>query len=344
MSYRTRRLIRRFLTVALWLFILGLLFWGCWMIWIQRYVVYTPEGVKIDLTRSTVDISGQIAVPPKERDPVSIHFVAAEDVANVGTELGQILGFHATTDALLHDVAAVSNQIDLLTPDSAVMIDLKSIYGNFFYHTKIPNSAVSENINATMVDNLITKLTSNDYYAIARVPAFREMDFDTTACLLDDDGYPWHDEEYCIWLDPTDDQTMAYLIQICTELQSLGFDEVVFYEFRFPDSSNYNFDSDLTKTEAIERAAADLISACTTGNFAVSFEGDTSFVLPEGRSRLYINGISADKAASTAAAIPVADPAVNLVFMATSNDTRYNEFSALRAMNVGQDAEEVIDE
>ena len=57
MSYRTRRFIRRFLTAVLWLVILGLLFWGCWMIWIQRYVVYTPEGVKIDLTRSTVDIS-----------------------------------------------------------------------------------------------------------------------------------------------------------------------------------------------------------------------------------------------------------------------------------------------
>jgi hypothetical protein len=266
------------------------------------------------------------------------------ELARIDAEIAILDVEKAEIDALLHDVAAVSNQIDLLTPGSAVMIDLKSIYGNFFYHTEIPNSAVSENINATMVDNLITKLTSNDYYAIARVPAFREMDFDTTACLLDDDGYPWHDEEYCIWLDPTDDQTMAYLIQICTELQSLGFDEVVFYEFRFPDSSNYNFDSDLTKTEAIERAAADLISACTTGNFAVSFEGDTSFVLPEGRSRLYINGISADKAASTAAAIPVADPAVNLVFMATSNDTRYNEFSALRAMNVGQDAEEAIDE
>ena len=344
MSYRTRRFIRRFLTAILWLAILGLLFWGCWMIWIQRYVVYTPEGVKIDLTQSSVDIAGQVAVPPEERDPVSIHFVSPEDVANVGTELEQILGFHVTTDALLYDVAAVSSQIDLLTPGSAVMIDLKSIYGNFFYHTEIPNSSVSDSINATMVDNLITKLTSNDYYAIARVPAFREMDFDTNACLMDDDGYPWHDEEYCIWLDPTSDLTMAYLIQVCTELQNLGFDEVVFYEFRFPDSSNYNFDSELTEKEAINQAAADLVSACATGNFAVSFEGDSSFVLPEGRTRLYIDGISADKAAATAAATPVADPAINLVFMATSNDTRYNDFSALRAMNVGQDGEDIIEE
>ena len=344
MSYRTRRMLRRALIVGLWLVIIGLLLWACWMVWIQRYVVYTRDGVKIDMDRSTTDIVGEVATPPAPRDPVSIYFTPKEEITQMGSRLYQILGYYVPTDALLYDIGAVSGQIDLLTPGSAVMIDLKSIYGNFFYHTEIPNSAVSENINATMVDNLITKLTGNDYYAIARVPAFREMDFDTTACLLDDDGYPWHDEEYCIWLDPTDDQTMAYLIQICTELQSLGFDEVVFYEFRFPDSSNYNFDSDLTKTEAIERAAADLISACTTGNFAVSFEGDTSFVLPEGRSRLYINGISADKAASTAAAIPVADPAVNLVFMATSNDTRYNEFSALRAMNVGQDAEEAIDE
>lgn len=340
MSYRTRRFLRRSITVLLWLVILAVVFWACWMIWIQRYVVYTPEGVKIDLEKSSVDISGEVAVPPEERDPVSIHFVNPEDVVAVSSELGQILGFHVTTDALLYDVAAVSNQIDLLTPGSAVMIDLKSIYGNFFYSTGIPDSSISENVNTTMVDNLITKLTSNDFYAIARVPAFREMNFDTTACLQDDDGYPWHDEEYCIWLDPTDDETTAYLIQICTELRELGFDEVVFYEFRFPDSSNYNFDSDLTKDQAIVEAAAGLVSACSTGNFAVSFEGDTSFVLPEGRSRLYIDGIPADKAASTASAIPVTDPAINLVFMATSNDTRYNDYSALRAMNVGQDAGE----
>ena len=340
MSYRTRRLLRRFITVLLWIAIISLFLWGCWMIWIQRYVVYTRDGVQIDMSRSTVDISGEKAVPPEERDPVSIYFVAEEDVQEVNNELGQILGFHVTTDALLYDIAAVSSQVDLLTPGSAVMIDLKSIYGNFFYSTGISGASVSGNVNTTMVDSLIKKLTGNDIYTIARIPAFREMNYDTSACLSDEDGYPWHDEEYCVWLDPTDDETMAYLIQICSELRNLGFDEVVFYEFRFPDSSNYVFDSDLTKDQAIVEAAADLVSTCTSEGFAVSFEGDSKFVLPEGRSRLYIDGVAADQAASVAASISVTDPAVNLVFKSTSNDTRYNAFSALRTMDVGQNGEE----
>ena len=340
MSYRTRRLLRRSIIVLLWLALIGLLVWGCWMIWIQRYVVYTRDGVKIDMDRSTVDIAGEIAKPPAPRDPVSIYFTPKEDITDAGTKLYQILGYYIPTDALLHDIAAVSSQVDLLSAGSAVMIDLKSIYGNFFYSTKINGAPIAESINTKMVDNIIKKLIDDEYYTIARIPAFREMDFETTACLADEEGYPWHDEEYCVWLDPTDDRTMAYLIQICNELRNLGFDEVVFCEFRFPDSSNYVFESDLTKDQVLAETAAALVSTCTADGFAVSFEGDSKFVLPEGPSRLYIDGVSPEQAASVAAAIPVTDPVANIVFKATSNDTRYNDYSALRLMDVGQYAEE----
>ena len=336
MSYRTRLMLRRALIVGLWLVIIGLLLWACWMVWIQRYVVYTRDGVKIDMNRSTTDIVGEEALPPSPRDPISIYFTPKEEITDMGNKLYQILGYYVSTDALLYDISAVSSQINLLTPGSAVMIDLKSIYGNFFYSTKINGATKAEAINTQMVDNIIKKLTDNDYYAIARIPAFREMVFDTSACLSDEDGYPWHDEEYCVWLDPTDDRTMAYLIQICNELRNLGFDEVVFHEFRFPDSSNYVFDSDLTKDQALAETAAALVSTCTADGFAVSFEGSSSFVLPAGQSRLYLDGISADQAASVAASIPVTDPVANIVFKAISNDTRYNTFSALREMDVGQ--------
>ena len=340
MSYRTRRMLRRSIIVLLWLALIGLLVWGCWMVWIQRYVVYTRDGVKIDMERSTVDIAGEVATPPAPRDPVSIYFTPKEDIIDMGTKLYQILGYYIPTDALLYDITGVSSQIDMLTPGSAVMIDLKSIYGNFFYSTKIDNAPIADAINTDIVDNIIKKLTNTEFYAIARIPAFREMDFDTSACLSDEDGYPWHDEEYCVWLDPTDSQTMAYLIQICSELRNLGFDEVVFCEFLLPDSSNYVFESDLTKDQALAEAAAALVSACTAEGFAVSFEGSSSFVLPEGQSRLYLDGVTAEQAASVAAAIPVTDPVANIVFKATSNDTRYNAFSALRVMDVGQYSEE----
>lgn len=340
MSYRTRRLLRRALLTALWLVIIGLLLWACWMVWVQRYVVYTRDGVKIDMNRSTTDIAGEEARPPAPRDPVSIYFTPKEEITEMGAKLYQILGYYVPTDALLYDISAVSTQLDLLAPGSAVMLDLKSIYGNFFYSTKINGASVAESINTKMVDNIIKKLTAGDYYTIARVPAFREMNFDTDACLSDEDGYPWHDEEYCVWLDPTNGQTMAYLIQICNEFRNLGFDEVVFCEFRFPDSSNYVFDSDLTKPQALAETAAALVSTCTAEGFAVSFEGDSSFVLPAGQSRLYLDGITAEQAASVAATIPVTDPVANIVFKAISNDTRYNAFSALRVMDVGQNSSE----
>ena len=114
MAYRTRRFLRRSIIVLLWLALIGLLVWGGWMVWIQRYVVYTRDGVKIDMDRSTVDIAGEVATPPPPRDPVSIYFTPKEEIAGTGAKLYQILGYYVPTDALLHDITAVSNQIALL--------------------------------------------------------------------------------------------------------------------------------------------------------------------------------------------------------------------------------------
>ena len=75
MSYRTRRMLRRALIVGLWLVIIGLLLWACWMVWIQRYVVYTRDGVKIDMDRSTTNIVGEEArpLPPEIPYPFTSH-------------------------------------------------------------------------------------------------------------------------------------------------------------------------------------------------------------------------------------------------------------------------------
>ena len=120
------------------------------------------------------------------------------------------------------------------------------------------------------------------------------------------------------------------------ELKELGFDEVVFSEFRFPNTNSVKFSGD--RAEAIVQAAAKLVSTCSTDSFAVSFlSSDSSFVLPEGRSRLYLENVSAKNAAAIAATTQVADPAINLVFLATTNDTRFNDYSVIRPISTMND-------
>ena len=47
-TYRTRRRLRRIGTAALFLLMLFVIGWFCWVIWVERYIVYTRDGASID--------------------------------------------------------------------------------------------------------------------------------------------------------------------------------------------------------------------------------------------------------------------------------------------------------
>ena len=120
-------------------------------------------------------------------------------------------------------------------------------------------------------------------------------------------------------------------MRIGTELRSLGFDEVVFSDFRFPDSDGYTYSGD--KYAAITSAAELLVTSCSTNSFAVSFNGSTSFPLPEGRSRLYLSDVDAANVKSTMENITLESPEIYVVFLAETNDTRYDVCSVLRPLD-----------
>jgi hypothetical protein len=195
------------------------------------------------------------------------------------------------------------------------------------------NDQRSSAIDTAAMDSLIQELKDQDVYLIARLPAFRDYHFGLTATenglFVASGRYLWADEDYCYWLDPTKEGTLLYLVQIVNELKALGFDEVVFDQFQFPDTDDLKFSGD--RTEALNTAAKTLLSTCATDSFALSFvmraEG---FSLPQGRSRLYITDATAAEAAGIAEKVAVADPAINLVFLTPYHDTRFNEYSVLR--------------
>ena len=144
-------------------------------------------------------------------------------------------------------------------------------------------------------------------------------------------GYLWADADYCYWLNPGSEGTLTWLSQIVTELKELGFDEVVFDEFRFPDTEKIVFKGD--KTEALVKAAQTLVTACATDSFAVSFVQERDFKLPEGRSRLYVPDATAAEVGSIVSQAQVTDPALNLVFLTEVHDTRFEVSSVLRPLD-----------
>ena len=334
-SYRTRQGIKNTVIVLLAILVVAALVLACWFVWLDRYVVYTRDrGAVLDFSLSASFGPGQLAVRPEPEDPVSIYYNEGENTINTSTELTQMIGYYVDAAALEEDLDTVYEQIRKLPSGTAVMVDVKSIYGNFFYSSAVGDRRNSA-IDPAAMDRLIAMMQANDLYAIARMPALRDYYYGLHHVpdgLPLPGGYLWMDDDYCYWLNPASEGTITYLAQTIMELRSLGFDEVVLYDFYFPDHSKIVFKGD--KAQAIADAAKTLVTACSTERFAVSFVGqDATFLLPEGRTRLYLEGVAAANAAGIAQQTGLEDPAVKLAFLTDVHDTRFDAYTVLRPLS-----------
>ena len=108
---------------------------------------------------------------------------------------------------------------------------------------------------------------------------------------------------------------------------------MVLTEFRFPNTNQITFNGD--QAEALVNAASTIMTTCANDTFAVSFlTDDSTFRVPEGRSRLYLENISAKTVDAVAATVQVPNTIANLVFVTTTNDTRFDAYSSLKPITL----------
>ncbi|MGN1000123.1 MAG: putative glycoside hydrolase [Faecousia sp.] len=335
LSYRTRRRFRRLWIALLTLVIAAAVFLVCWTLWLDRYVIYTRDGVELNFDLSLEFPEGILAEAPPPPETVDVYYNEGEDaIEPVSTELTQMNGYYITLDMIVADIDAVRAQIAELPEDAAIMLDVRNIKGETYYTSSV--SVNTDKYPLEVLDTLIGELKNSKHYLIARMPAFRNYWFGLynmpNGLQKIDIVALWMDETRCYWLDPTKDGTITHLIQMVLELRMMGFNEVVFYDFRFPDTDQIKFTGD--KAAALQEAAKRLVDACTTETFAVSFtSADPSFPLPEGRSRLYLENITAAEIIYLKEKFQYDNEIVRTVFLTDSNDTRYEEYSVLRPLD-----------
>ena len=335
MTYETRRKLLTAAKIALVVFLIGSVVWGCWMVWLDRHVFYTRDGavVDFDLTEESYG-QGTLAQPPEEQVKASIYYdvgVSNEELANMLTRMD---GYYIDADMLVKEIDTVRAAVSVLPVGSAVMVELKNIKGNFYYSTTLDGAKTVKDVDIEAIDRLLADMNERNLYTIATVPAFRDRAYGLSHTnyglpFVGGGGALWLDDDNCYWLNPGKSGTLGYLQNIAAELRELGFDEVMFTDFRFPDTNQLDYSGN--KSEAIQKAAQTLVDKCTTDTFAVSFLATGSTVQAvDGRSRLYLENVDASSAASAAAKRETEDPSVNIVFLTDSFDTRYEEFGVLR--------------
>ena len=340
--YRHKRILNRIGMLLAVLLVVFTVTWLCWVVWLQRYVIYTDDGAELNFSLSSYDLTGKEAVQPKAEQNVSIFYNEGADAIDTTNEMTQLNGYYITSEMFQQDIDYVMLQVERLSAGTPVMIDMKGGFGSFFYRSNLPDAVISASTNIEKVGQLITRLHTKGFYTIARISAFQDRSFGETHVssglyMLNRRGL-WMDPEGMYWLDPTNATTTSWITSVVLELRELGFDEVLLDDFCFPNSDQYIFTGD--KAAALQSAAATLVSTCSSSKFVLSFQiSDPAFILPEGRCRQYISGISAAGIAQTAAQMEISDPEIRMVFLAESGDTRYEKYSVLRSLHVVEEVE-----
>lgn len=340
LSYRTKRRLQRAGLIAAIVLMVVILIGFCWVIWLERYVVYTRDGATLNFELKDTPGAGQLAMPPSAGETVPIYVNEGLDAIDLDKELEQISGYYIDAETLQTNVSGIRDIIATLPSGTAVMLDVKDIWGRFQYSSNVSNATISNKVDPEQVDKLITDITSRNLYAVAVVPAFRDRYFFTINNKHTNYGLPvkgksylWVDNDNCYWFNPTNNNTISWLQEIVAELKSLGFDEVVFSEFRIPNTERITFKENAAET--IKKAAQTMVASCATDSFAISFLAtDSTFPMPDGRTRIYMQDVGPKNVGAVAAQLNFENPQAKLVFMCNTNDTRYDEYSVIRPISM----------
>lgn len=335
--YRTRLKMQRIGTAALFVLMVLILVWFCWVLWLERYVVYSREGATIDFSMSNEYLSGVVAKPQKNSTGIDIYYNEGEYAISTSTDLEQLNGYYVSISDLVDDFEGVRAKLAALDAGTPVMLEMKNKYGTFYFPSQ-SSYAQSEAVDVDKVAEMVAELRMRGLYVIARIPAFCDYLYglnNTTSGLPIGSGKYrgslWMDPQGYYWLKPVDAGTLNYLTTIVLELKDLGFDEVVLGDFCMPSSSEYAYSGD-PATDLVT-AADTLVKGLSTNSFTVSFiVTDSSFALPEGRCRMYLENITPSSVGLTAAQATVSDADLRLVFIADTNDTRYDQYGVLRPL------------
>ncbi len=332
-SYRTRTRLQRGGKIALAVLGALLLVLILFAVYLGRFVVYTPEGARLDFGRNTardVELPGQdggSALPPES---VPIEYA---DPDPRGQESSRISGFYIDLD-MLQDPEAVLEGVRELTPPCTVMIDLKGGNGSFYYSTAIDGAQTAE-IDISKVDEVISYLRSRGFTMVARVRTFQDTNFalnHINSSLRIASGALWVGNGF-YWLDPGSETVVAYLKQIARELAEKGFKEIVFDDFRFPNGTQIEYSSDKTRTELIAGVATDLLNFFASSNITISFGNPASDFSLSGSSHIYISGVTGSGVSAAVKSYARLEDLQNqLVFLTGSKDKRFDEYQVLRPL------------
>ena len=325
---RLKKLLRALLILAGCLLVVSIVM----TIYLEPYILYDRDGAHLSLTQETSEATAPSVSQP--RPVVENPQIVYSQGAPVEKSIQEMGGYYITT-AMLQKPEAVFEEIKAIQEPCAVMIQLKSIFGNFYYSSSIAGAPKAD-VAVSVIDEMISYLSDNGFYLIAEIPAFSDPVFalDHQSCGLPlSSGALWMDENGCYWLDPSNENVQSFLMQIARELANRGFHEIAFSHFRFPDTTSISYSSEKSKADIIADAASQLTSFFANSSTVLSFVTDAEdFPVSSCTGRIYINDVAGSRVEHYVQLYSEPQTLREIVFITNSRDTRFEEQAVLRPL------------
>ena len=336
-SYRNKRFLKRAALIALLAVLLLALLIVARISYLGRFVVYSPDGVYFDKTQKLSRTDQTVPAQDDGEYPFETVLSAASDEEETSPAAVQLHGYYISTTMLAAGVDEVRQALNAADDYNAVLIDVKSPLGNFYYSTDIADAQTAD-ADISACDALIQELTSQpDLTVIARVPTFSDPNFVAkhySSALTTRSGDLWMDERRCYWMRPDSIDAQSYLAAIALELDALGFDEVLFDNFYVPDDASIVWDTEaITQVAALENCAENLQANLTGSSIRLALGTEVSSVA-QYASRVFITTEKANDVTRITQEMTdvLSDPSTQLVFLTTSHDTRFDSSGLIRPL------------
>ena len=212
-------------------------------IFLQDYLVYTDNGVKLTLPWAEGDTEKEPPAASKSPVPIIIEGDGEESGGDepeesVKPDLSGPL--HAVLVSQTSLMAGTAAEQVTLAGGNAVILNMKNDDGTLSYVSDVRLAIAAETSGSDPAVNEAIKeltMTEDGLYTIARVSCFR----DDLMCrrrsdlaILTSGGYLWLDHDDTRWISPIQKDVTEYLTAICVELAELGFDEILLTSSGYP--------------------------------------------------------------------------------------------------------------
>ncbi|MEQ2456411.1 putative glycoside hydrolase [Flavonifractor hominis] len=229
-SYRGRNRGRNVLIVLIVVLLVLLALGIGALIWLDGHVVYSADGVTIDLPF----LHGQ--QPEEDDTPVTVTTPPPATPSPTPTPEPEepFRGMMLPTSALTDGTAAA--QVEAAGANAAIF-DMKTDGGQLNYASSLP-LAVQTGASATdeSLNDAIRQLNDGDVYTVARISCLRDniVPRAEMPLALHTSAGNWRDWGDYRWLSPFNEQAVDYVCGVCRELAELGFDEILLDNWAFP--------------------------------------------------------------------------------------------------------------